>query len=258
MLTGYVSVNETEWVCRTCYQSLKNGDVPRYSKANEMRFPEKVSELNLCQLEERLIALRIPFMQLRNLPRGGQLSIAGNVVNVPVDIVPTITALVRTQDECATIPVKLKSKLSFNRSVLTANIRPKHVLTALQWLLKKSKLYKDANIPVDNNKLPTSEPESSECTNELPADIPDSDDDGFSEIDGTEKNDGLDTILDESEPSSHQILSFAPGEGQTPLGLFKDPNVEYVSFPTTCISCGQTCPHNKERERPVHYSDICK
>ena len=66
-------------------------------------------------------------------------------------------------------------------------------MTALQWLLNNSKIYKQANIPVDPNKLPVSEPDSSECANEPAADhadIPDthdSDDDGFSEIDETEK-----------------------------------------------------------------------
>ena len=40
-----------------------------------MKWPDKPQELNLHQLEERLIALRIPFMQIRELPRGGQYSL---------------------------------------------------------------------------------------------------------------------------------------------------------------------------------------
>jgi len=51
-----------------------------------MSVSEKPHELDLHQLVERLVALRIPSMQLCELPRGGQLSIRGNVVNVPVDI----------------------------------------------------------------------------------------------------------------------------------------------------------------------------
>ncbi len=65
-------------------------------------------------------------MQLRHLLRGGLVSITGNIVNVPVDIVPTVTALRRTHDECATIPVKLKRKLSFNPlRLLSTNMRSK-------------------------------------------------------------------------------------------------------------------------------------
>ena len=48
-----------------------------------MGFPDKPEVLNLNSLEERLLSPRIPFMQLHELPRGGQLSINGNVVNVP-------------------------------------------------------------------------------------------------------------------------------------------------------------------------------
>ena len=69
------------------------GKMPRWSIANHGGFHEKPHQLDLCNLEERLICPRIPFMQIRELPRGGQLSLKGNVVNVPVDVMPTITAL---------------------------------------------------------------------------------------------------------------------------------------------------------------------
>lgn len=34
-------------------------------------------------------------MHIRELPRGGQLSVEGNVVNISVDIKPTVNALPR-------------------------------------------------------------------------------------------------------------------------------------------------------------------
>ena len=55
-------------------------------KANKMGFPVKPQCLNLAPLKERLISSRIPFIQIRELPRGGQLSIHGNVVNSPADV----------------------------------------------------------------------------------------------------------------------------------------------------------------------------
>ena len=70
--TKFTSVNDEEWVCHTCLNSLRDGKVPKLSVANRMKWPNKPPELNLHQLEERLIALRIPFMQIRELPRGGQ------------------------------------------------------------------------------------------------------------------------------------------------------------------------------------------
>ena len=74
--------------------ALKDTKLPKLSVANGMKWPDKPPELNLHQLEERLIALRIPFMQIREFPRGGQYSLKGNVINAPVDIQPTINLTV--------------------------------------------------------------------------------------------------------------------------------------------------------------------
>ena len=73
-----------------------------------MEFPDKPEVLNLTSLEERLIPPRIPFMQLRELPRGGQLSIHGNIVNVPSDVNSTVHCLPRPLSESQTIPINLK------------------------------------------------------------------------------------------------------------------------------------------------------
>ena len=64
--TKLLSVNKEEWVCHTCLSSIRDGKVPKLSVANGMKWSEKPKELHLHQLEERLIALRIPFMQLEN------------------------------------------------------------------------------------------------------------------------------------------------------------------------------------------------
>ena len=60
-LTGYSSVGNREWICNTCVFNIRKGKVPKLSVINGMRFPQKPPELNLSNLEERLIALRIPF-----------------------------------------------------------------------------------------------------------------------------------------------------------------------------------------------------
>jgi len=87
-----------------------------------MGFPEKPKELQLYPLEERLISLRIPFMQIRQLTREEQISINGNVVNVPVDIQPTINSLPRTLEQSGTIAVKLKKKLAFKKCDFSENV----------------------------------------------------------------------------------------------------------------------------------------
>jgi hypothetical protein len=94
-----LKVSDTEWICSTCHSNLKSGKLPSSAKANKMTFPEKPVLKNLTPLEERLISPKIPFMQVRELPSGGQLSIHGNVVNAPADVNSTVSILPRPINE---------------------------------------------------------------------------------------------------------------------------------------------------------------
>ncbi|GIX98075.1 hypothetical protein CDAR_200031 [Caerostris darwini] len=62
--------------------------------------------------EERLVALRIPFMQIRELGRDRQYGIKGSVTNVPNDFHKSVDCLPRNVNDSATIYVKLKKRLS--------------------------------------------------------------------------------------------------------------------------------------------------
>ena len=53
-----------------------------------------------------------------------------------------------------------------------------------------------------------------------------------------------------------KITTFAPWEGNNPLGKFMDKDSEFLSFPTKYS--GKTQADNKDRTTPVHYSTICK
>ena len=107
-----------------------------------MGFPIKPDILNLTSLEERPISPRIPFMQIRELPRGGQLSIHGNIVNVPSDVNSTLHCLPRPLSESQTIPLKLKRRLSSKHHYQFQNVRPKRVLDAAKYLVDTSELFK--------------------------------------------------------------------------------------------------------------------
>ena len=104
----------------------------------------------MSPLEERLISPRIPFMQIRELPRGGQLSIHGNVVNVPSDVNSTVQCLPRPITESQTIPIKLKRRLSYKHHYQFQNIRPKKVLDAAKYLVETSDLFKKEGNVVQN------------------------------------------------------------------------------------------------------------
>lgn len=90
-ITGVESIGNIKWICSTCHLNIKEGKFLQCSKAIGMSFPDKTSVLDLIPLEERPISPRIPFRQNRELPQGGQLSIHGNVVNVPSDANSTVT-----------------------------------------------------------------------------------------------------------------------------------------------------------------------
>jgi hypothetical protein len=271
-LTNLKSVEDKEWICHTCLNSSKCNKIPLFSIANKMGFPEKPKELDLYPLEERLISLRIPFIQIRQLPRGGQFYVKGNVVNLPVDIQPTINYLPCTLDDPITISVKLKKKPSYKSCDFRENVRPYTVICGLHYLMKKRELYKSSGKQIDKNWIKeiieiitgvntTDELEKLQGKEKHDENAEDAESDHFSEVDNTDIHVGntdtlLDEVEDEGNPKYDTEYVFAPGGGQRPLGLYCDSDAEYLSFPS--IFCGQRRADNKERSVHVQYTDIVK
>ena len=110
-LNNKKSVDSKEWVCRTCHSYLVKNKVPPCAVANGMVFPEKPEFFDLNELECRLLAPRIAFQKLMQAPRGRQLKVHGNIVNVPADVTHTVSLLPRLQSHTGTIKVNLQ-KLS--------------------------------------------------------------------------------------------------------------------------------------------------
>lgn len=123
--------------------------MPSYTKANKTNFPEIPDPLkNLTTLEERLVSPRIPFTQVRELQSGGQLSSHGNVVNVPSDLSSTVNVLPRPINESATIPIKLKDRLSYKHHYQFQNVRPSKVLQAAKYLIETSDIFQKEGIQI--------------------------------------------------------------------------------------------------------------
>ena len=203
-------------------------------------------------------------MQLRELPRGGQYSLKGNVVNVPVDVSPTVHALPRNISETQTIPIKLKRKLSYTSNYQVENVRPLSIMCALHWLMNHSAMWQNSNIEIDQDWVDTLSEQSNDTSATVDLldaqEASDSDNvddcDKFSEVGEDDRDGNLDTLLDEPEMDLNTVLSFAPGEGQTPISLYSDEDAEYLSFPT--IFCGEQRPSQTSRKVNVSYGDICK
>ena len=267
--TNFTSIGNEEWICHTCLSALRECKPPKLSVSNGMKWPDKPPELNLHQLEERLIALRIPFMQIRELPRGGQYSLKGNVINMPVDIQPTINCLPRPMDENFTVAIQLKKKLAYKKVDFKENVRPLRVLSALHWLMNNSQLYKKSGIVVDERWFQEVTESSEDTVREFlevskeskaknntegemqehnktsendTVESNDYDSDHNSEVDANEHVGNVDTLVDDADIDNKcdKVFTFAPGEGQHPLSLYQDKDAEYLCFPT--IFCGQTPP----------------
>ena len=86
-------------------------------------------------------------MQIKELPRGGQYSLKGNVTNVPVDI----NCLPRSMDENFTVAIQHKKKLSYKKVSLKENVRPLRGLTASHWFVNDNEFYKKSSIAVNDS-----------------------------------------------------------------------------------------------------------
>ena len=183
-------------------------------------------------------------MQIRELPCGGQYSLKGNIINVPVDIQPTINSLPRPMDENFTVAIQLKKKLSYRKVDFKENERSLRVLTALHWLVNNSEPYKNSDIAINDSWFEevTESAEDTvreflEATTEqsngnnrsesqiheqngsaIPKDWTETDgydSDRYSEIDANDHVGNMDTLVDDAdiENKYDQVLTFAPGEG---------------------------------------------
>ena len=266
-LQDIVSVDNIKWVSQTCSKHLKKGKVPPCAIANAMQFPTKPNFFYRNELECRLIAPRLAFQKIYQAPRGGQLKISGNVVNVPADVNSTVNMLPRLADDTCTIKVQLKRRLQYKSSALSLNIRLNKVMQAAAWLVNTSTLYQDQGITIDENWLREVQNSLDEAniSSAIPNDtdsqtVENSVEDECSE-DKTEIPAGVtDTMLtppdyvDNSE--RQQIYNIAPGEGNTPLSVFRDQYSEEMAYPG--IFLGQKRPNDKQRLKSVYYSEICK
>ena len=141
--------DDVMYLCITCNTALRQNRFPTICPQNGFIIVDLPRELDISSYEERLIALRIPFMQIRCLPKGKQYALHGSVINVPVKMTETINMLPRYLNAEGTVAVKLKRQINSKNVYSSQNIRPLLVLQALYWLLNHSPLYREADLRVD-------------------------------------------------------------------------------------------------------------
>ena len=274
-LQNKTSVNDVEWLCKSCQNYLAKNKVPPCAAINGMQFPTKPTFFDLNELECRLIAPRLAFQKLMQAPRGKQFKISGNVVNVPADMTNTVSMLPRLPHDTGTIKVNLKRRLQYKSSALSLNVRPHKVVQAAQWLVDNSSLYREEGIKFNDtwlesmpNVLLTVDQEHMENNVNDLSDIDYNtdntqstfDEDQWSEDESEIPAGVTDTMLTApdfvTENERQYILNVAPGEGSRPISIFRDKYSEELAYPG--IFLGQKRPDNANRLTDVHYSEICK
>ena len=141
-----------EYICVTCDKDLKKGKMPVQAVANGLELPEIPPELKgLTRLECQCISLRIPFMQIRALPRGGRGKIRGPCVNVPATLEPISEVLPRVPEDMDLVFLKFKRIITYKNNYMRDYIRPYKVMAALHWLKENNPHYE--NVLIDTNRL---------------------------------------------------------------------------------------------------------
>ena len=110
------------------------------SAMNGLKIPIPETELELTELEANLIAKRIIFMKIYQLPKTRWTALKDKIINVPVkedDILNTITKLPRTPNEAGLVEVDLKRKVEYQNSHLKQLINPEKCFKMLDLLKRK-------------------------------------------------------------------------------------------------------------------------
>ena len=94
---------------------------------NGLKVYQHDPDMELTELEATLIAKRIVFMKIFQLPKSRWTALKDKIINIPInedDIVNTITSLPRTPDEAGLIEVDLKRKVEYKNSHIKQLIDP--------------------------------------------------------------------------------------------------------------------------------------
>ncbi|CAC5406341.1 unnamed protein product [Mytilus coruscus] len=121
-----------------------NSDLRQIERRREL-FSKREARKNKDFTKKELAAKK------KQLPRGGQLSVKGNVVNMPVEVQHTIYSLPHTLEKSGTISFKLKRKLVFKKCDFSENVGPFAVICALHYLMRTSDLYKSSGIEINED-----------------------------------------------------------------------------------------------------------
>ncbi|CAG7723295.1 unnamed protein product [Allacma fusca] len=258
---------ESDVLRKTCLTSVKKKQIPKLAVFNGFKFPIIPEVLNnLTPLEERLCALRIPFMQIRSLGVGRQIGLKGNIVNIVNPINDIAKVLPRRFSETCTTQLKFMRNIRNEHPYMYETIRPLKVYNACKYLSTRP-AYEEENFELVHEwQDRTAEDVENFIVPENPGNdvTMESVDLNLANPSTSESNEGCSDDEDEVNPGSEETLlqaedinegvKYAPGQNQVPLSLLRDKNAEILSFPK--IYCGELRILNANNK--YTFADIAK
>jgi len=145
---------ENCYICKHCKKAIEHETIAKYAVPEQIRRNNATRTLTqLTELEERLVALRLPFLQIKEIGHRHkklQLGLTGGVINVPTNISRIQSALPRTIKDTDTVAVVLKKSLRFKSAYAFGRVRVHKVMEALKQLCKRM-LYKLETATINDN-----------------------------------------------------------------------------------------------------------
>ena len=245
----------SSYICHACKKHLKAGKMPPMSAKNGLRIPQHDPELELTELEGNLIAKRIIFMKIFQLPKSRWTALKDKVVNIPVnenDILNTVTRLPRTPNEAGLIEVDLKRKVEYKNSHLKQLINPDKCFRMLEILKKRGnphyQFYDDYNTFKERCKKSESTCYSFIHDDEVPHIVDIAEETGVTSIEEVlereyqtkdpvkkyqlqDYNKSLCMSNMYPEIGSENSVILAPGEGKVPQNVLYDNDWDIKAFP---------------------------
>ena len=139
-----INGNIASYICHACKNHLKSGKLPPMSALNGLKMDPIDPDMDLSELEGNLIAMRIVFMKIFQLPKSRWTALKDKIINVPInekDIINTITNLPRTPMEAGLIEVDLKRKVEYQNSHKKQLINPRKCFKMLELLKRRGNPY---------------------------------------------------------------------------------------------------------------------
>jgi hypothetical protein len=182
----------------------------------------------LTTLEERLVALRLPFIQTKALGKDKQCGMKGNFFHIMNSLQETTQILPRRFDVSSTIQVQLMRHMDHEKPYIFQTIRSSRITEAAKYLLK-TPVYMEEGSLLDEGWITDAVKELSSLGSENQRDPVKSE--GEADHDNV---DGQESMVLENQMA--EVTRIAPGQGKKPLSLLNDLNAEVASYPS--IYCG--------------------